>query len=270
MKYRTRFPLSLFKLLVALDVSLVCGAEIAPKRSGESADPFRFEAISANSLGIFEGKDPVLVYNHGNITNAAAPKAQPHTAYFHPIYGLDGEILTGDFPADHLYHRGLYWAWSHIKIAEKEYDLWSLRRIRQKFERWSEQKVSDGSAILGIENSWMVGEKKVMDEQVRLVVHRADQNGRPIDLELSLTPADEPITLWGAPGKSYGGLTFRFGQRSETMITVPKGRTSEDLLMTRLPWADFTGDFAKGRLSGATVFVHPDHPNFPPEWMTRH
>ena len=43
--------------------------------------------------------------------------------------------------------------------------------------------------------------------------------------------------------------------------------------MTRMPWVDFTGDMganAAEKLSGAAVFVHPDHPNFPPEWMTRH
>jgi hypothetical protein len=54
------------------------------------------------------------------------------------------------------------------------------------------------------------------------------------------------------------------------MITVPTGRTSEDLLITRLPWADLSARIQGAQNpSGAAVFVHPSHPDFPPEWMTR-
>jgi hypothetical protein len=234
-----------------------------------AADLFQFEVLNKDSLLLSEGAKPVLVYNYGVITNAKTPAARPHSAYIHPLYGLDGEVITGDFPADHVYHRGLYWAWPHIQIGEKEYDLWSLRGIRPAFERWLERETRDEVAILGVENAWLVNDKKVMREQVRVRVHRATANSRAIDLELTWTPTDQPVTLWGAPGKSYGGLTFRFGDRSKTIITVPTGRANEDLLMAKLPWADFSGDFAAGRLSGAAVFVHPQHPNFPPEWMTR-
>ena len=54
-------------------------------------------------------------------------------------------------------------------------------------------------------------------------VHRANDNGRAIDLELTWTPVEKPITLGGAEGKSYGGLTFRFAQGADTQITVPSG-----------------------------------------------
>jgi len=97
---------------------------------------FRFEAIDDKSLGLWEGERPVFVYNHGAISSAKAPNAQSRSTYLHPLYGLDGEILTDDFPKDHDYHRGLYWAWPHIKIDDQEYDSWSLRGIRFEFQRW--------------------------------------------------------------------------------------------------------------------------------------
>jgi hypothetical protein len=52
---------------------------------------------------------------------------------------------------------------------------------------------------------------------------------------------------------------------------VPSGRTTEDLPDTPLAWADFSsrlGDAAA--LSGAAIFVHPQHPDYPPTWLTRH
>jgi len=108
-------------------------------------------------------------------------------------------------------------------------------------------------------------------EEVRLDAHAAKGDSRAIDVAITLTPLDQPLTLRGAEGKSYGGLSLRFGPRKTTIITVPEGRTDEDLVMTPLPWADFVGDLG-GRpdaLSGAAIFVHPDHRDFPPEWMTR-
>jgi len=127
-------------------------------------------------------------------------------------------------------------------------------------------------AILGVENGWFVGDKQVMREIVRIKVHPASSESRSLDFELTWTPTDQSITLWGAEGKSYGGLTLRFGPRSRTIITVPTGRTSEDLLLTKLPWADLSGNLNQkaAGLSGAALFVHPEHPDFPPAWMTRH
>lgn len=244
--------------------------EFQPASSQKS--PFTFRAFDDKSLAIWDHDRPVLVYNHGPIQSPRFPAAASHTAYIHPIYGLDGETLTDDFPKDHVYHRGLYWAWPHIKVGDHdEVDLWSLRGIRIQFQDWLARETASDHALLAVENAWVAGTQKIMREIVRVKVHPAEADSRAIDLEFAWTPIDQPITLWGAPGKSYGGLTLRFAPRGETQITTPQGRSTQDLLMTKLPWVDFSDAFkAPGQLSGAAIFVHPDHPAFPPEWMTRH
>ena len=243
-----------------------------PATSTPRPASFRFAAVTDNSLGLWEGARPVLVYNHGAIRNTNAPGKAGRSTYFHPIYDLDGEVLTDDFPKDHEYHRGLFWAWPHITIDGKEYDLWSLRGIRSEFRRWLTQETAGGRAVLGVENRWRVGDREVMLEKVLLKVHPASAEGRAMDLELTWSPIGQAVSLAGAPGKSYGGLTLRFGPRSKTIITTPSGRTNDDLLMTKLPWADFCGDLGKNKnaMSGAAIFVHPDHVDYPPAWMTRH
>ncbi len=79
-------------------------------------------------------------------------------------------------------------------------------------------------------------------------------------------------TLRGAEGKSYGGLTIRFAVRAEkdAVITVPSGRTTEDLPDTKLQWADLTAPLGAKEPSGAAIFVPPTHPDVPPTWLTRH
>ena len=179
-------------------------------------------------------------------------------------------LLTGDFPKDHYHHRGVFWAWPHVRIGGEDYSLWSLSGIRHKFERWACQEAQEARAVLGVENGWYSGEKKVVHEKVRIVVHSATAESRSLDFELTWT-AIEAVTLRGAGGKSYGGLTLRFAPREDTAITVPSGLTSADLAVTRLPWADLTAQFqgAPGP-SGVGIFVDRRHPDYPPTWLTRH
>lgn len=255
------------------------GAEPAGAQGG-----FRFGEVSEQSLGLWENEKPVLVYNHGLIAKKDLPGARARACYVHPVYGLDGEVLTDDFPKDHMYHRGMYWAWPHIRIGDQEYELWTARgELRQVFQSWQAKEASTGGAKLGVLNGWYVGEKLVVREQVSLQVHPAGDGSRAIDLELNWTPVDQPLTLWGAEGKSYGGFNFRFGPRTKTVIRVPEnsvlpegvaapaGQVSGDLVVTKLPWVDFAGDFSGAvGLSGAAIFVDPRHPDFPPTWMARH
>ena len=245
-----------------------------------TASPFRFKEINEKSLGLWEGTKPVLVYNHGLISKPGVPARYNRACYVHPLYGLDGEVLTDDFPRDHRHHRGVFWAWPHIRIEGKEYNSWIPAGITDRHIEWVRRQALDDKAIIETRNGWFVGDKKVVDEHLVIVVHRATAQSRAIDFTLTWTPTDKPITLWGAKGKSYGGFTVRFNTRpaeknripaNKVVITVPAGITKRDLAVKRLPWADFTAPFpgANG-VSGLALFIHSSHPDYPPTWLTRH
>ena len=36
--------------------------------------------------------------------------------YVHPLMGLDGQVLTEDFPEDHFHHRGIFWTWHQLLV----------------------------------------------------------------------------------------------------------------------------------------------------------
>jgi hypothetical protein len=237
---------------------------------------FQFKDVDDKSLGLWEGDKPVLVYNHGVITKENLPQNESRrsrSCYVHPVWGLNGEIVTDDFPRDHYHHHGIFWTWPHVSIEGQQYDLWADKGIRQKFVRWLDRETGPLAAVLAVENGWFVGDRKVMIERVWLQAYKSDGNTRALDIELVFIPTDRPITLWGAEGKSYGGLTMRFAPRSrqDTLITVPSGRTKDDLPDTPLAWADFTSKFGEAAAqSGGAVLVDPNHPNYPPTWLTRH
>jgi hypothetical protein len=40
--------------------------------------------------------------------------------YIHSLYGLDGEVLTEDFTADHPHHRGIFWGRHQLWFGDKK------------------------------------------------------------------------------------------------------------------------------------------------------
>lgn len=244
-----------------------------PKESETS--PFEFATIDDRSLKISDDGKPVLSYNYDTIIGEHVPEndnRRRRACYIHPVWGLDGEKLTDDFPRDHFHHHGVFWAWPHVNVGGGQYDLWVNRGIEQRFVRWLHRQVGPVAAVFGVENGWFVGDRQVMTERVWVRVFAAGDGERSVDIDLFFVPKEE-ISLQGAGGKSYGGLVVRYAVRKgdDVKITVPDGPTTEDLKETPLAWADLTTQFeGAADRSGGAVFVHPEHPDFPPTWLTRH
>jgi hypothetical protein len=235
-----------------------------------------FTDLNDKSLELSDGGRPVWVYNHGVIIGEKVPlqdSRRSRACYIHPLWGLNGEVLTDDFPPDHYHHHGVFWAWPHVGIEDKEYTLWEYKGIAPKLVRWIDREGGPLAAVLAVENGWFVGDKKVMIERVWMRTFKASEGQRALDLDFTWIPTDKPITLRGAEGKSYGGLTVRFAvdKPQDSVITVPGGPAQDDLPETPLPWADLTAKLRGAAApSGAAIFIAADHPDFPPTWLTRH
>ena len=268
-----------------------------------AAQPFRFEENGKKQLTLSEGSLPVLTYQYDLMEHEHVPiQDQRRLAgcYVHPLYGINGEMLTDNAPDDHYHHHGVFWTWPHVGLHEPDgkitkYDLWtSNTALKQHFVRWMGKTLSDETATIEVENGWFVGDpkagNKIMSEWVKIIVHRVRKvdgiASRAVDFEFVWQPTDKPISLRGAEGKSYGGFTVRFkpavdegkksAEASETnRITVPSGIAKKDLPETPLAWADYTSIFGdqsidRKRSSGATIFIPKTHPDFPPTWLTRY
>ena len=238
-------------------------------------EPFGFmENKDTKQLTLSEGKSPIFTYQYDVIEHENVPLnnlRRTAGCYVHPLYGLNGEILTDNAPADHFHHHGVFWTWSHVGIHEPdgkitEYSLWeSDTALKQHFVRWiGDTILTEESATFTVENGWFIGDprddKKIMIERVQILAHRIQMVGnvrsRAIDFEFQWEPSDKPITLRGVEDKSYGGFTVRFkpvvhegkreAERSEiNRITVPSGIAEGDLPETPLPWADYTSNFSR-------------------------
>ena len=245
---------------------------------------FQFQPENETSLRISQDEDPILTYNHGIVTDESVPEKDSRRSrgcYIHPVWGLGGEIITDDFPKDHYHHHGVFWGWPYVGVGGKDYDMWEYRNIQPKFVKWLKREAGTEAAVLAVENGWFVGEKKVMVERLWIRVHKSRGDQRSIDLDFTWIPVDEPVSLRGRGTKSYGGLTMRFDvhPRRDGVVTTDRGTVEHvgnsmisktDLVNAELAWADLTSQFPGGSgQSGASVFIAPTHPNYPPSWLTR-
>ena len=242
-------------------------------RPAESVAPaFTFADENGLQLTVSESGKPVLSYTYGMNLKQGVPEDRRRSSYFHPVYGLDGEVLSDDFPEDHYHHRGIFWTWPQVFVGGERYSLWDIRGIYQRFESWLCRQSGPVFARLGVQNGWYVGEKRVVDEKVRVKIYRTSEMGRILDFELCWEAVDEPVTLLGSPDiKGYGGFSFRFAPFENPVLTTSGGVQAEDSNRIPFPWADFSANFAgRAEKSGAALFDHPaiiDHPN---GWCLRH
>ena len=249
----------------------LCGACVA-NAPAPIESPFRFVEDSARgAIDVFEGEVPVLTYLYGDQLPDGVPADRMRSSYVHPIYGLDGEVLTDDFPADHLHHRGLSMMWPRMKVAEQELQLWHIMGIRSYFQRWEAGSNDARHATLRVENAWIMDDGTTAAwETVTYRFVRADDRGRLIHVTYEIDVHDRPVTLQGAEVKGYGGLNLRFAPRTDTLITTNQG-VAKDSDRACFAWADLSAKFGgREEMSGISILVESSHPDFPPPWTLRH
>jgi len=240
-------------------------------KARKAATAFRIQDAEGKHLRIMDGDDPVMTYNYGTIEHPDVAESMWRSCYVHPIWGLDGQMLSDDFPEDHRHHRGLFWTWARVIAGDKEHDLWALRGCVQQFDRVLHEDVGPVCATLGVTNRWLVGEMPIVRERVWLRAFPAGPLGRAIDVDVTLEAIDQTITISGRPEKGYSGMTLRFAPREDTVITTSDGKLSEDSMRVPFAWTDLSARFAGAKQpSGAAMFDHPANPKYPNEWLLRH
>jgi hypothetical protein len=224
-----------------------------------------------------EGDTKVLFYQ---AERKALPDGQAaRSNYFHPLYDLDGNVLTEDFPKDHVHHRGIFWAWHQVRIDGKTVqDQWVNR---DSFWNVQDARIDADarSASLALRVVWesplfadAQGRRRPFVEERSVTrVHRAEGAIRKIDFHQRLTALVDGVEIGGSEdAKGYGGFSYRVVMPPDIRFTGAQGVvTPIENAVAASPWMDVSGSYGAAGKGGLTVLTHPTTTGFPQPWILR-
>jgi hypothetical protein len=227
---------------------------------------------------VTEGRQKILLYQRKpKSLDAKFTRAN----YVHPLYSLDGQILTEDFPADHLHHRGIFWAWHQVYVGDKKLgDGWSTKDIFWDVYNAKILAVDSQSAALQVEVYWKSPlwtdargkQKPFVKETTTITVHRAEAGMRKIDFEISLLALEDGVRIGGADNeRGYGGFSARIRLPDDMKFTGQSGPVEPRSTSVEAgPWLDFSGQFGDdSKVSGLAILCHQSNPGYPHQWILR-
>lgn len=198
--------------------------------------------------------------------------------YFHPLATIAGDCITGLRPADHVWHRGLWWSWKFINgVNYWEEDKKTLLSAgRSAIAKVTFDARDDHSATVVIAIDYHPeGKPSVMTEERTLVISAPDAKGvYAIDWTARFTIGDQEVTLDRTPpynkngkwGGGYAGLALRgpVEHRKGWTFTDSDPAVDADHICDKgSRWVDFCGTFASGAKGGAAILDHPGNPGHP-------
>lgn len=226
-----------------------------------AAGGFEWIGPTAGRLELRQDGRTVFVYHHGDGRDCC---------FLHPVVTPAGVRLTDSGPADHVHHRGVFWAWPQVSSGGQTGDLWLGKGAIHRLERIAEFKAGPRSAHLRAVHSWLLQGKPVVRETLFIHVHPAEARSQSFDVTLTLEALSTPVEIAGAAdrGKGYGGFSARFAPRQDTAILSSDGPVVADEDHVAHQWAQLEGTFLAGR-AGLRITSDPGNPAFPNEWCLR-
>ena len=244
--------------------------------TGEEAG-VRFVA-AAGGFECRDGGQKVMFYHRAprSLDNGAHVAAN----YFHPLYGLDGEVLTQDFPKDHPHHHGIFWAWHQLLVGKiRAGDPWVNKDFLPVVREVSVSAAGPVFATLSTRVEWtskhIVDEngqqRPMVEERGRFRVFHCVGDARHIDFRIRLSALLDEVKIGGSENvKGYSGFTVRVKPPRQMAIHDRRGLLKQDSVGAQSPWADISGRFGDGEaVSGLSILCDKRLPEFPPKWLLR-
>lgn len=253
---------------------LIAAANLAaaPPAASPSAGSLLSAKQNDQGVWIIEGKRRVLFYQRQRRSHEGHYGREN---YVHPLYSLDGEVLSEDFPADHLHHRGIFWAWHQLWVgSQRAGDPWIAKDFVVDVQSVTVAESGADAIALEIEGIW--SSPAVTDaaqqplplvrEQTVIRVHRSEQTNQRIDFEISLQALTAEVKLGGSENdKGYGGFSVRTQLPPGTTFTGRQGPVVPQLhAIDAGPWINIATEHW-----GLAILSHRSNPGFPHPWILR-
>ena len=267
MIYTGNSILNMKRILIILFVFFICNKAESQVKMKKQDGGFLFTENNENVL--FYQKEPKNLDGKFERCN-----------YIHPLWGIDGNILTEDFPSDHLHHRGIFWAWHQVWIGDKRIgDPWEIKDFEHKVINFEFMAKKDGIAEIKTEVNWLSdlwkiqGEKKpYLKENTKITIHPKNGNYRKIDFEIQLLALEDNLKIGGSEDeKGYSGFSVRMILPDDVIFSGALGEiTPENTAVKSDGYVNVSGSVGLNNTKGGIVIVdNPENPGYPQQWILR-
>lgn len=197
--------------------------------------------------------------------------------YVHPLYDLNGNILTDDMPPDHPFHRGIFWAWHQIILNDKNIaDGWTSENISYK-PVMSKVKQKRKCLTLQSEMIWNAQLNRIktpiVREKTKISVFKSTPQYRIIDFNIHLFALADNLKIGGSDDvKGYGGFCLRLKLPKDISFVSGNNQVEpQETAVPAGPWMDISGSFQGESLprSGVAVFGYPKGNDNNNPWILR-
>ncbi|MBD8490647.1 PmoA family protein [Echinicola sp. CAU 1574] len=234
------------------------------------AQELAFEKTSEGIL-LKENNQPRYFYQTATKTlNGKYPRAN----YVHPLYGLNGEVLTEDFPEDHFHHRGIFWTWHQLYVNGKRIaDPWFCEGISWKVTN-TNMNINDGVGELEAEVAWVsdsLGQSEVLRENVKITYERLEKGAYALTFEIKLNALVDNLELGGSEDqKGYGGFSPRVKLPEDIQFSSEGIKIEPQTLPVQAgPWMNLIGSFDNHSTSGIVIMGEPQMLTHYQGWILR-
>ena len=229
----------------------------------------------SNGVSFSLAGQPIFRYNGGESPlprNDIAPIFK-RGGYIHPVYTPSSQLVTNDYPPNHVHHHGIWAAWTNTIFQGRTPDFWNMGDSTGTVIANDIDEVWAGPVLGGFKSRHAYIDLSATPSQVALneswtgrVFNVRDVNTpyHLFDLTLSQESAtDSALTL---PEYRYGGLGFRGHDDWEgpdnTYFLTSEGKDRSNGHATRARWCHIGGE-VDGKLAGVAILSHPDNFRFP-------
>ncbi|MCA9234154.1 MAG: PmoA family protein [Planctomycetales bacterium] len=208
-----------------------------------------------------------------------------HQPIVWPLVDAQGRAMTRSYPMgprlaheqdDHPHHRSLWFAhgdvngrdfWLEHESQHRGQDDRKNSIVHREFVRTDAR---DDGAVIVTRNDWMVGDKRLLEDQRTLRFGQRDEV-RWVDFEIVLTASDGDVTFGDTKEGTFSIRvpgTMKVDEKLGGQLTNDCGQTDAEAWGREATWANYTGP-VDGRPAGIAILCHPDSARYPTRWHAR-
>jgi hypothetical protein len=222
------------------------------------------------------GGGQVLAYRAAKL---APPRADikpifTRAAYLHPIFSPSGRRITDDYPANHLHHHGLWFAWPKTQFEGREPNFWEMGAGTGTVEAKEVAEPVSGPVWGGFLAYHQFVDlsaptpKLALAETWEVRLYNVGTGARPYYLfDVVSTQTCAGLSPLKILQYHYGGMGLRgnwlWNGKDKAFFLTSEGETDRvKANQTRARWC-YIGGAVDGQQTGLAVLGHPDNHNAP-------